>query len=106
MGFELRLREIEMSVAAGAAEIDIVISRRHVLSGNWQALYDEMKAFREACGDAHVKAILATGELGTLRNVARASMICMMAGADFIKTSTGKESVLHKIYYKLRKYQA
>jgi deoxyribose-phosphate aldolase len=80
-------------VQSGAKEIDIVISRRHVLSQNWQALYDEMKAFRNACGDAHVKAILATGELGTLRNVARASMICMMAGADFIKTSTGKESV-------------
>mgnify|MGYP005988473199 FL=1 len=90
---ELRLREIEMSVAAGAAEIDIVISRRHVLSGDWQALYDEMRAFRAACGDAHVKAILATGELGSLRNVARASLVCMMAGADFIKTSTGKESV-------------
>tara|TARA_R110002049_G_scaffold44333_5_gene129963 strand:+ start:13482 stop:14495 length:1014 start_codon:yes stop_codon:yes gene_type:complete len=91
--FELRIREIEMSVAEGAAEIDIVISRRHVLSGDWQALYDEMRAFRAACGDAHVKAILATGELGSLRNVARASLICMMAGADFIKTSTGKESV-------------
>jgi deoxyribose-phosphate aldolase len=91
--FHLRLREIEESVAAGAAEIDIVISRRHVLTGNWQALYDEMREFRAACGDAHVKAILATGELGTLRNVARASLICMMAGADFIKTSTGKESV-------------
>ena len=64
-----------------------------MLSQDWQALYDEMKAFREACGEAHVKAILATGELGTLRNVARASLICMMAGADFIKTSTGKESV-------------
>ena len=64
-----------------------------MLSQNWQALYNEMRAFREACGDAHVKAILATGELGTLRNVARASRICMMAGADFIKTSTGKESV-------------
>lgn len=91
--FELRLREIEMSVAAGATEIDIVISRRHVLSGNWQALYDEMQAMRLACGEAHVKAILATGELGSLRNVARASLVCMMAGADFIKTSTGKESV-------------
>ena len=91
--YALRLAEIEESVKAGAREIDIVISRRHVLNQNWQALYDEMKAFREACGDAHVKAILATGELGTLRNVARASMICMMAGADFIKTSTGKESV-------------
>jgi deoxyribose-phosphate aldolase len=91
--FELRIKEIEMSVAEGAAEIDIVISRRHVLSGDWQALYDEMRAFRTACGDAHVKAILATGELGSLRNVARASLVCMMAGADFIKTSTGKESV-------------
>ena len=91
--FRLRLAEIEESVAAGAREIDIVISRRHVLTGNWQALYDEMRAFREACGEAHVKAILATGELGSLRNVARASMVCMMAGADFIKTSTGKESV-------------
>ncbi|MDW4498396.1 deoxyribose-phosphate aldolase [Sulfitobacter sp. D35] len=89
----LRIAEIGESVKAGAAEIDIVISRRHVLSGDWQALYDEMKAFREACGEAHVKAILATGELGSLRNVARASMVCMMAGADFIKTSTGKESV-------------
>jgi deoxyribose-phosphate aldolase len=64
-----------------------------VLTQNWQALYDEMRAMREACGEAHVKAILATGELGTLRNVARASLICMMAGADFIKTSTGKEGV-------------
>jgi deoxyribose-phosphate aldolase len=91
--FALRVKEIEQSVQAGAAEIDIVISRRHVLTGNWQALYDEMREFRTACGPAHVKAILATGELGTLRNVARASLVCMMAGADFIKTSTGKESV-------------
>ncbi len=91
--FHLRLAEIGESVAAGAREIDIVISRRHVLQGNWQALYDEMREMRAACGDAHVKAILATGELGTLRNVARASVICMMAGADFIKTSTGKEPV-------------
>jgi len=91
--FDLRLEEIRRSVAAGAHEIDIVISRRHVLEGNWQALYDEMVAMRAACGDAQVKAILATGELGTLRNVARASLVCMMAGADFIKTSTGKESV-------------
>jgi deoxyribose-phosphate aldolase len=88
-----RLAEISASVAAGASEIDIVISRRHVLQGNWQALYDEVRQMREACGQAHMKTILATGELGTLRNVARASMICMMAGADFIKTSTGKESV-------------
>ncbi|WP_050929212.1 deoxyribose-phosphate aldolase [Aestuariivita boseongensis] len=91
--FKLRVAEIDESVKAGAEEIDIVISRRHVLGGNWQALYDEMRAFRDACGEAHVKAILATGELGTLRNVARASLVCMMAGADFIKTSTGKESV-------------
>lgn len=91
--FHLRIQEIRDSVAAGAQEIDIVISRRHVLTGNWQALYDEMAEMRAACGDAHVKAILATGELGTLRNVARASLICMMAGADFIKTSTGKEPV-------------
>lgn len=91
--FHLRIQEIRESVAAGASEIDIVISRRHALTGNWQALYDEMVEMREACGDAHVKAILATGELGTLRNVARASLVCMMAGADFIKTSTGKEPV-------------
>lgn len=91
--FHLRVKEIEESVNAGAKEIDIVISRRHVLTGDWQALYDEMREFRAACGEAHVKAILATGELGSLRNVARASYVCMMAGADFIKTSTGKESV-------------
>ena len=91
--FHLRVEEIKESVKAGAKEIDIVISRRHVLTQNWQALYDEMKEFRAACGDAHVKAILATGDLGTLRNVARASWVCMMAGADFIKTSTGKEGV-------------
>lgn len=89
----LRLMEIEDSVAAGAREIDIVISRRHALTGNWQALYDETRAMRAACGAAHMKAILATGELGSLRNVARASLVTMMAGADFIKTSTGKESV-------------
>ncbi len=91
--FHLRIAEIGESVAAGAREIDIVISRRHVLTGNWQALYDEMREMRGACGESHVKAILATGELGTLRNVARASLVCMMGGADFIKTSTGKEGV-------------
>lgn len=91
--YRLRVAEIGESVKAGAREIDIVISRRHVLTGNWQALYDEMREFRAACGEAHVKAILATGELQTLRNVARASLVCMMAGADFIKTSTGKEAV-------------
>lgn len=88
-----KIREIKASVAAGAREIDIVISRAHVLTGNWRALYNEVKKFREACGEAHMKTILATGELATLTNVAKASMVCMMAGADFIKTSTGKESV-------------
>lgn len=91
--FHLRLREIGESVQTGATEIDIVISRRHVLEGNWQALYDETREMRAACGAAHMKTILATGELGSLRNVAKASKVCMMAGADFIKTSTGKESV-------------
>ncbi len=89
--FPQRLQEIKASVAAGAQEIDIVVTRAHVLNGDWQALYDEIRAFREACGEAHLKTILATGELGTLRNVARASRVAMMAGADFIKTSTGKE---------------
>jgi len=88
-----KLREIKSSVAAGAKEIDIVISRAHVLTGNWRSLYTEVAKFREACGEAHLKTILATGELATLTNVAKASHVCMMAGADFIKTSTGKESV-------------
>jgi deoxyribose-phosphate aldolase len=91
--FEQRIAEIRASVAAGAEEIDVVITRSHVLTENWSALYDEVRAMRDACGDAHIKTILATGELGTLRNVARASLVCMMAGADFIKTSTGKEGV-------------
>jgi deoxyribose-phosphate aldolase len=91
--FPQRVAEIRASLAAGAAEIDIVITRAHVLTGQWQALYDEVRAFREACGPAHLKTILGTGELGTLRNVARASAVCLMAGADFIKTSTGKEPV-------------
>ncbi|MFN0187049.1 MAG: deoxyribose-phosphate aldolase [Aquabacterium sp.] len=90
---ETKLREIELSVAAGATEVDIVISRRHALLHDWAALYEEVQAFRTACGDAHLKAILATGELQTLENVARASWVCMRAGADFIKTSTGKEGV-------------
>ena len=90
---EQRVAEIHASVAAGAREIDIVITRAHVLTGNWPALYDEVRRFREACGDAHMKAILATGELATLTNVARASLVAMQAGADFIKTSTGKEPV-------------
>ena len=92
--FKQRVEEIKQSVKAGATEIDIVITRHHVLRQNWQALYDEVKAFKEACGPhVHLKAILATGELATLRNVAKASMVAMMAGADFIKTSTGKEKV-------------
>jgi len=90
---ETKLREIALSVAAGATEIDIVITRQHVLSANWQALYDEMRAYRKACGEAHIKAILGTGDISTLDNVAKASWVCMMAGADFIKTSTGKEGV-------------
>lgn len=90
---DLKLKQIEASVRDGAQEIDIVITREHVLVGNWRALYQEIKDFRAACGDAHLKTILATGDLKTLRNVAKASMVCMMAGADFIKTSTGKEGV-------------
>ena len=89
---EERIREVRASVAAGASEIDIVIDRAHVLTANWPALYGEVQAFRDACGDAHLKTIIATGDLATLRNVARASLVCMMAGADFIKTSTGKET--------------
>jgi len=88
---ETRIAEIRASVAAGAREIDIVVTRAHVLTGNWHALYDEVQRFREACDDAHMKAILATGELATMTNVARASMVAMQAGSDFIKTSTGKE---------------
>lgn len=89
---EQRLAEVRASVAAGAEEIDIVITRAHVLTGNWAALYDEIRNFRDACGDAHMKTILGVGELATLTNVARASMVAMMAGSDFIKTSTGKET--------------
>ena len=88
-----RVDEIHRSVEVGAQEIDIVITRAHVFNGEWQALYDEVSAFKQACGPAHMKAILATGDLMTLRNVARASWVAMMAGADFIKTSTGKETV-------------
>lgn len=89
----IKISEIDASVAAGATEIDIVISREKVLTGDWQAIYDEVKAYRDACKHAHIKTILATGELATLTNVAKASWVCMMAGADFIKTSTGKEPV-------------
>jgi deoxyribose-phosphate aldolase len=86
-----RVAEIRRSVEAGAHEIDVVITRAHVFGGRWQALYDEIAAFKQACGTAHMKVILGTGDLLTLRNVARASVVAMMAGADFIKTSTGKE---------------
>lgn len=89
----LRLAEIRYAVEEGANEIDIVITREHVLTQNWQALYDEIDAMREACGEAHMKAILATGDLQTLSNVYKASMVAMQAGSDFIKTSTGKEDV-------------
>jgi len=90
---ETRLAEIRASVADGATEIDIVITRAFVLNENWEALYEEVKAYREACGHAHMKAIISTGQLSTLTKVAKASMVCMMAGSDFIKTSTGMESV-------------
>src|SRR6201981_238447 len=89
---EERIAEIRRSVDAGAQEIDVVITRAHVFGAKWQALYDEISAFKNACGPAHLKVILGTGDLLTLRNVARASMVAMMAGADFIKTSTGKEA--------------
>ena len=88
-----RIEEIQASVAAGAREIDVVITRAHALAGDWEALYDEVRVFRDACGAAHMKVILGTGDLATLSNVARASQVAMMAGADFIKTSTGKEPV-------------
>ena len=85
-----KLHEIEKSVKAGAKEIDIVISRANVLTSNWKALYEEVSLFRKSCGEAHMKAIIETGELSTLSNIAKASHVCMMAGSDFIKTSTGK----------------
>jgi deoxyribose-phosphate aldolase len=91
--FRQRVEEIRESIAAGAREIDVVITRGHVLAGDWEALYHEVRAFREACGDACLKVILGTGDLATLTNVGRASLVAMMAGADFIKTSTGKEAV-------------
>jgi len=91
--FEQRVEEIQMSVADGAVEIDVVITREHVLRGEWQRLYDECKAYRKACGAAHMKVIFETGEVGTMENVAKASRVAMMAGADFIKTSTGKATI-------------
>ena len=89
----LRLAEIRYAVEEGAAEIDIVITREHVLTGQWARLHDEIRQMREACGPAHLKAILATGDLRSLTNVYAASMVACQAGADFIKTSTGKEEV-------------
>ena len=89
----LKMAQVRDAVKLGASEIDVVISREKVLTGNWRSLYEEVVAYREACGTAHLKTILATGELGTFSNVAKASWVCMMAGADFIKTSTGKEAV-------------
>jgi len=89
-----RIAEIEQAIEAGAREIDVVIHRTYVLTGSWQALYDEIRIFRQTCGEAaHMKTILATGDLGTLTQVFQASLVAMMAGSDFIKTSTGKESV-------------
>jgi deoxyribose-phosphate aldolase len=93
MPLPLRLAEIRYALEAGAGEIDIVITREHALLGNWEALYDEISAMREVCGPAHLKVILGTGDLKTLRTVYKASMVAMMAGADYIKTSTGKEDV-------------
>jgi deoxyribose-phosphate aldolase len=87
-----RLEEIRYAVDQGAAEIDMVITRELVLTGRWDELFDEVAACKDACGRAHLKVILATGELATLRNVARASIVAQLAGADFIKTSTGKET--------------
>jgi len=87
-----RIGEIEQAVEAGAREIDVVIARNYVLTGDWAAMYDELQQFRKACGDSHMKTILATGDLGTLKQVYQASLVAMMAGTDFIKTSTGKES--------------
>jgi len=89
-----RIGEIEQAIESGAREIDVVISRTHVLTGDWLSLYDELRQFRETCGDSiHMKTILATGDLGTLKQVYQASLVAMMAGTDFIKTSTGKEAV-------------
>lgn len=92
MPLDLRLAEIRYALDQGADEIDIVITRAHVLRGDWAALYDEMVAMREACGAARMKAILATGDLKSLENIAKASHVAMQAGADWIKTSTGKEA--------------
>ncbi len=88
-----RINQIEISVAAGAKEIDIVVSRDLIIQSDWKTLYKEVAACRKACGEAHMKTILATGEIPTYTKVAKASWVSMMAGTDFIKTSTGKEPV-------------
>ncbi|XP_013924433.1 PREDICTED: deoxyribose-phosphate aldolase [Thamnophis sirtalis] len=88
-----RLEEIQLAIEDGAKEIDIVINRTLVLTGQWEDLYEEIRQFRKACGDIHMKTILGTGELGSLTNIYKASLVAMMAGSDFIKTSTGKEAV-------------
>ena len=106
MPLRLRLEEIRFAVDSGADEIDIVISREHALRQDWAALYDEIAAMREACGAAHLKAILAVGEIATQRNVYKASMVAMQAGADFIKTSTGKETVNATFEYGLTMVRA
>ena len=88
----VKLADVADAVAAGADEVDMVIDRGAFLSGRYGQVYEEVRAVREACGPAHLKVILETGELATLDNVARASWLAMLAGADFIKTSTGKVS--------------
>ena len=86
----VKLADTEDAVAAGADEIDMVIDRGAFLSGRYLEVFDEIVAVKQACGDAHLKVILETGELATYDNVRRASWLAMLAGADFIKTSTGK----------------
>ena len=91
--FSTRKKEVVDSIKSGANEIDIVINRGFVIQNNWKKLYDEVKSFKLAANKTKIKAILGVGDLETMRNVAKASLVCMMAGADFIKTSTGKESI-------------
>jgi deoxyribose-phosphate aldolase len=87
---DIKLRDTQDAVAAGADEIDMVIDRGAFLAGDFQLVFDEIVAVKQACGGAHLKVILETGELTTYDNVRRASWLAMLAGADFIKTSTGK----------------
>ncbi len=91
--FSTRKKEVIDSIKSGANEIDIVINRGFVIQNNWKKLYEEVKSFKLAANKTKIKAILGVGDLETMRNVAKASLVCMMAGADFIKTSTGKESI-------------